>query len=416
MLQSISVLQMDTLELREYVSREMEGNPVLEELPPAADRWEELQRSHPWLSGSGKGSMELLISAPGEERLEDFLRDQLERKKLPKPLYLLCIYLTGLLDENGYLSEDDLNDLREKDIPEELLTQAVCELQSLDPPGIAAGSLAESLVLQLQRKGGSALAIELARSYLSEISGSRISFIAHKLSIPLSAVRRAVEEIQALDPRPASGFGKAESPVYIIPDVFAVVEDKSVTMVLNNAQLPNLSISSYYAELLKKTEDPEARKYLSEKREKALWLLKSLEQRGSTLQRCADLIARCQADFFLNEAHTLRPMTMQTAAAELGVHTSTVSRALRGKYLQCQFGVFPLRYFFSRSLPSELGTMSAQEIRQMIAQIVSREGKPLSDQKITEELNALGIHIARRTVAKYRKQLHIDNSSARARS
>lgn len=414
MMQSISVLQMDSIELEAFVAGSVESNPMLEYLPPPSSHIAELQREHRWMSAGSSGTyLEAVAAAAEDDSLEGFLRDQLARCGLDKPLAALCGYLAESLDENGYLSQEDLDGLLDKHIPAPLLEEAVSRLQALEPAGIAARDLSECLTLQLRRTGGSPLAQAIVRDYLEELGREQYGAIAKALSVPAAQVSRAAQEIRRLDPRPGASFGKTAAPAYIRPDVFAIVENGEVRMVLSETQTPHLTLNSYYTRLLQETDDPQTRTYLLERQEHAQQLIRSLMQRTSTLQKCAELIGRQQAAFFLREPHVLQPLTMQQAAQQLSLHISTVSRALRGKYLQCRFGVFPLSYFFPRSVSPAEHTVSSQQVKQMIAELVRNETTPLSDQRIADRLAEQGVHVVRRTVTKYREQLKIGSSSRR---
>ena len=320
------------------------------------------------------------------------------------------------MDEDGYLQPEDLDSLGELHLPESLISEAVTELQSLDPPGVGARSLSECLVLQLQRAGADALAVSIASRFLTDLGRRHYGCIAKSLGVSVEAVQAAEKVIAALEPHPGRAFQSADTaPVYIQPDVFIVELDGVWKVVLNDYYLPKLSLSNYYMNLLKESDETETRTYLREKLRQAKWLLNSLERRGATLRQCAEVILQAQQPFFTGESLELAPMQITALASELGVHPSTISRTARGKYLQCRQGTYPLRYFFNLAVGDD--GLSRQAVKQKLLELVRQENPqhPLSDQKLMEQLNALGAQVARRTVAKYRMELGLGSSSARRR-
>ena len=191
--------------------------------------------------------------------------------------------------------------------------------------------------------------------------------------------------------------------------------DGQLQAVLNEYYLPRVSISDYYARLLKESDEQETREYLRQKMQQAKWLLNSLERRGSTLRACADAILEAQRPFFAGKTNELSPMSLSSLAEALGVHPSTISRATRGKFLQCRQGTYPLRYFFSRAIGDQ--GPSQQAVKRKLLELVRSEDpqRPFSDQRLCQLLSAQGIQVARRTVAKYRIELGIQSSTARKR-
>ena len=307
------------------------------------------------------------------------------------------------MDEEGRLSQEDLDGVADLKIPQPLIQQALETLQSLDPAGVGARSLSECLLLQLARQeDASPLDMEIVRRFLPDLGKKHYGLIARELHVTVEEVRAAEKRIAALDPCPGRSFQPAEPTLYVRPDVFIAELDGKLQVILNDYYLPRVSISQYYVRLLKESDEPETRAYLQQKMQQAKWLLNSLERRGSTLRQCAEAILEAQYDFFSGQSTDLAPMTMVTLAERLHLHPSTISRATREKYLQCRQGTYPLRYFFSRAL-GEQGP-SQQTVKLRLLELIRQEDRrhPLSDQKLAELLEPQGIHIARRTVAKYR--------------
>ena len=420
LLQSMEVLQMTSQELLEYITRQAEENPLLDQSDPPEQGYEALRRQAGWIDGGvGRSSFihEDVSAEPGRadqelESLAAFLRDQLHRRRLANPLNALCEYLAELVDEDGYLAQEDLDGLSALKIPQPLIDQALEVLQSLDPPGVGARSLSECLLLQLsRRKGADPLAMDIAARFLPELGRKHYAAIAQKLGVDPQAVRAAERVISGLDPHPGRAFQGAEPTVYIRPDVFVAELEGEWKVVLNDYYLPRVSINDYYLRLLKESGEKETRDYLRQKLQQAKWLLDNLERRGSTLRRCAEAALEAQRPFFTGETAALTPMTLSALAEKLALHPSTVSRAVRGKYLQCRRGTYPLRYFFSRPVS---GGISRQAAKQTLLALVKAEDPchPLSDQALCGLLEGRGIYIARRTVAKYRLELGIRSSAA----
>ena len=425
LLQSMEVLQMNAQELLEYLNRVTEENPVLEQEDSADLRhsYEELRQKASWLDGGVYGATFTHDDAAFPERgavdketesLSSFLCDQLERKRLPKPLLALAKYMAELVDEDGYLAPEDLDGLTELKIPLSLISEALETLQSLDPAGVGARSLSECLLLQLARQEHVSPAVmDITARFLPELGKKHYGPICRELGLTMEEVRAAEKVISGLDPHPGRAFQPAEPTVYVRPDVFIVELDGELRAVLNEYYLPQISVSDYYVRLLRESDEPETRDYLRQKLQQAKWLLNSLERRGGTLRRCADAILEAQRPFFTGQTTALAPMSLSTLADALGLHASTISRAVRGKYLQCRQGTYPLRYFFSRAV-TEQGP-SRQAVQQKLLALLASEDPchPLSDQRLCRLLAEDGMEVARRTVAKYRMELGVGSSAAR---
>ncbi len=422
LMQSMEVLQMTSQELLEYLSRQAEENPLLDQSDPPERAYEELRRQAGWIDGGvrDRATFTHEDAAPEagamDNRLESlaaFLRDQIHRLRLPKPLEALCGYLAELVDGDGYLAQEDLDGLTSMKIPQAVTEQALDTLQSLEPPGVGARSLSECLLLQLSRReGADPVSMDIAARFLPELGRKHYASIAQKLGTTAEAVRAAEAVIASLEPHPGRAFQPAEPPVYVRPDVFVAELDGELKVVLNEYYLPRVSVNSYYLRLLKSSDEKETKEYLQQKLRQAKWLLDSLERRGSTLRRCAEAALEAQRPFFSGQTGDLAPMTLSSLAESLALHPSTVSRAVRGKYLQCRQGTYPLRYFFSRPVS---GGVSRQAAKQALLALIREEDRkrPHSDQDLCRLLAARGIVLARRTVTKYRLELGLGSSAAR---
>jgi len=431
MQQSLNILQAPLLELRQLVSAELQANPVLEEefreVPPESrektatgegglqEEWKEYytQRtaSEPWTQEALERRQHFFDSQTRAPTLQQHLLDQLGGLPLTPSERGVAMVVVGNIDDRGYL----------RAAAEEVATQAGClpeeaekvieTVQTLDPPGVGARGLAECLLLQLRRSGRQyALESRIVQHHLEELGRRKLPDIARHLHVPLSEVQRAAESISRLEPSPGRPFS-AEDEHTILPDVFVERDGDDYVVSLNDAEVPALRIGDSYKDMLAESAaNREVRDYLREKIRGGRFFIKCIQQRQTTLLNIAREIVLRQKDFFdLGPAH-LRPMTMSQVAQAVGVHETTVSRAVAGKYMTTPRGLFELKYFFTSGYTTAGGdSVSNESVRQAIAEIVKDEDpkKPLSDQDIVAMLSERGLPIARRTVAKYREQLGI---------
>lgn len=431
-LYSVELLRLSTLELEAYVRDLAQENPLVEleetsPAPQAEDRGDLLGRLR-WLEDNDRQnwfyqrfSDEELdplarIGTGGglEETLVSFLSRQLDRLKLEEETARLVRYLIYCLDDDGYL-RTPLEELsRHGAIPLPGLERALSVLKTLEPAGVGAAELSECLELQLERIGETGPALTIVREHLEALARRHDRVIAAKLGITPAQVEEARKTIRELDPRPGAVFQRTEQVCYTQPDL--VVEEQEGRLVVKSArgERPPFQVSRYYQKLLGQTEDREVREYLSEKLRQAENVLWASRQRGSTLLRCAQVIVERQSDFFRFGPEALRPLRMGEVAQELGLHESTVSRAVREKYLQCSRGLYPLSWFFTRSAGTG-ESLSGTAARKLLLRLIDGEdkGKPLSDQQLSEEMAREGCPISRRTVAKYREELGIPSAAGR---
>ena len=435
MMQAMEILQMGSQELLEYIQETLQENPVLEseEQRPIADSGEDglLRRKLEWLAATdnqnrwyhredARDLSDTLPGAsgadPGEENLYYHLRSQIDFDALPTELAAAVELVLQSLNGNGWLDEAEEDLALHGGTDRETVLAAVELVQSLEPAGVGARSLSECLSLQLVRQGETGLPLTIARTYLEEMGKDHYNLIAKETGATREEIQAACRVIRSLNPRPGSGFAPGEQVEYITPDLVAVKVEDGFELVSNDSFFPTLRVSSYYHRLMKETEEEQVREYLSGKVRQAKWVLRSVEQRRHTLLSCAQCIAERQTDFFRLGPGHLHPLTLADVAQALEVHESTVSRAVKDKYLQCDHGVFPLSYFFSRAVPASGGdSVSAEQAKSVLRQLIAGEDrrKPLSDQKLVALLEEEGIAISRRTVAKYRDELGIPSTSGR---
>lgn len=430
-IQRLEVLQMSALELRDYLQELSQENPVvdLNDTPaPPEDAREDPRLQHlRWLADNDRQNRyyqglweyeddpiaRIGVSGGLEETLPQFLSRQLDRLRLDGDTARTVEFLASCLDGDGYL-RPPLDELAaDSGIPLPLLERGLAVLRTLEPAGVGAGSLSQCLALQLERAGVDGPALAIVREHLEPLARCRYRFIADRLGIPVGEVLSALKTIRELEPRPGAVFDQPGQTPYLYPDVFVEEKDGRFTARARAGERPAFQINGYYKELLANSGQPEVRDYLRRKVQAAQDVLGAIAQRQDTLLRCAQAIVDRQEDFFRHGEQALRPLRMADVADAVGVHESTVSRAVREKYLQCQRGVYPLGYFFSRGGAGE--DMGAAAAKAALRRLIDGEDKahPLSDQKLCEALAAEGCPVSRRTVAKYRDELNIPGASGR---
>lgn len=329
-------------------------------------------------------------------------------------------YIIESLDENGYmtLSLDEI--VSATGYCEEKVEEVLNIIQTFDPVGVGARSLAECLLIQLRQNGQLTDVFEaVICNHLEDLANNRLSVIAKEMNISVKEIQNMSDIIRTLEPKPGRSFSSQSDNRYIVPDVLVERVDGEYTVTINENSTPRLMISSYYQKLLGESEkDDNLSKYLSDRVNSALWLIKSIEQRKQTIFNVVSAVVKHQKDFLDKGSKYLKTLTLKEIAEEVGIHESTVSRSVNGKYLQCPRGVFEIKYFFSAGVSSSQGEgISSNSIKEFIKEIVDKEDPkcPCSDQAMVEILKEKGINISRRTVAKYRDEMNILSSSKRRR-
>lgn len=329
-------------------------------------------------------------------------------------------FIIESLDNKGYLScsVQDISLLLNEDVVE--VERVLRLIQTFDPIGVGARNLSECLMIQLKEKGiQDKNAYIIAENYLEDIAANRIQKIAKDLHITVSRVQGICDIIKMLEPKPSRGFiVDSDNIRYIVPDVTVEKINGEYIIIVNDNNLPTLTISNYYKSMVNDLDDKEANKFLTDKLNSSMWLIKSIEQRRKTLYKVTESILKFQRKFFDEGKTALKPLVLKDVADDIGVHESTVSRATNGKYVQTPRGLFELKYFFASSISESDGDgISSTSVKTQIQKYIDEENtqKPLSDQKIAEMLSESGINISRRTVAKYRDEMRIPASSMRRR-
>ncbi|RDV82856.1 RNA polymerase factor sigma-54 [Ammonifex thiophilus] len=427
--QAVAVLQFSTQELWQYVQQQLTENPLLElkEEGEGGEPLEEEVGGESWMdylcdaSDLGFSQQEPASSpepvpvAPGPSLYEHLLQ-QLAFLPLSSNERAVAEFLAGNVDQNGYLRLSVAEAVSLLGVPEAEVVKGLKILQSLEPAGVGARDLRECLLLQLERNHPEdRLARLLVKEHLRELAEEDWSELARKLGVSQRELEQAVERIRQLNPRPGMNFG-SNWVEYVVPDIIVQEVEGDYEVLLNESACPRLVINSTYRDLLRHPQlSVEARAFLQQRLKQALWLIKNLEQRRLTLYRVAVVLVEKQRGFFDQGFSGLKPLTLREVAEEIGVHESTVSRAIANKYLQCSRGIFPLRFFFASGVSSQGQEVAAQAVKWLIKQLIEKEdpAAPLSDQAIAEELKKQGIELSRRTVAKYRMEMGIPNAAKR---
>jgi RNA polymerase sigma-54 factor len=425
--QAIQILQYSTLELGQFIREQLLVNPMLaqnESQPDQDDQevdWEELADLPNSRTGSALNFDETVDYASlvaGEISLQEHLLKQLHFLDVNESEHALLLYLIRSVNEDGYLEIDEERLLEKFGIPGELLELMVQILQTFDPAGVGARSLEECLRIQSEHAGvHDEILIHLIEEFLEDIGKNRLRQIAKSLSLSMEQLEIYLERIRGLEPRPGRAFYSNKSTKYIKPDLFVSEVNHQFQLTTNDSGLPKLFINEFYRNMLKGGEAAqETSDYIRTNLNAAVGLVRSIEQRKNTIVTMAQAILSYQEAFFREGPVALKPLTMKEIAEETELHESTISRASNGKYLQCKWGVFELKYFFSSGLASNAGQdVSSVGTKVLIRRLVDKEDKkrPLSDQKIADVLALEGVQISRRTVAKYRGELQLPSTSER---
>jgi RNA polymerase sigma-54 factor len=445
--QSLLILQTPLLELRNLVQQEMETNPVLEESPnePGADERSEAEssaddnfknefeklasldeewrdymaQSASYSSDGRRGSQEaqekrqfLFDSIPVQETLQQNLIGQLNQSLLSAGDRKAAELIIGNIDDNGFLQSTPEEMALNSGIPKEDFEKMLALIQSFYPAGVGARDLRECLLIQLQRQGKeNTLEYKIVSEHMEDLGRRRFAEIARRMRISVEDVQKAAHNIARLNPRPGQVFAAAPQN-YVLPDVMVEKVDGEYQILLNNEQIPHLRISNLYKDIIASgdAQSSEVKNYVRDKIRSGKFLIRSIHQRQQTIFNIAQQIVSRQRDFLEHGRSHLKPMTMGDVADAVGVHETTVSRAVSGKYMSTPQGIFEMKYFFTSGYQTATGdSLSSTSVKQAILDLVKQESgsAPLSDHEIVEILGERGIPIARRTVAKYREELNI---------
>jgi RNA polymerase sigma-54 factor len=416
--QAIALLQYSAHELTAFLEDKALENPLLQieisNIKPMNPLIDRNRRKH---QKAEKDWIEQIADKPFS--LEDYLLSQLKITNLSADQVTVIRHLIQNLDQNGYFL-GDLNEIVQKlRVTEEIVEECLAIIQTLEPAGIGARNLQECLLMQIYYLNpNNELAQKIISEYFLPFAEKKWKSIAKDLKVTLKDIQDVFDQIQTLDPKPGAVLGH-ETTTYIIPDAIIEQSSEGLTVRMSDESLPRISLNEQYYHKFK-DQDQQVSRFLQDKLQDYQWIQKSIEQRKETLTRVIAKIIEKQATFFQKGSQYLVPMTMKEIAVELDIHESTVSRAVREKYVQTPNGTFPLKSFFTSTIQtvSEEENTSSTQVKKKIATLIDNENKlkPLSDQDIVEQLKAAeGMVVSRRTIAKYRDQLGIPSSAKRKR-
>lgn len=407
--QAIQILQFNTEELQDYVETVSLENPLFEVVAP------KIQSDLMQMSGSAPKNDSFMQIADHFVSLFEHLINQIHLNYRDTFIREIMLALVEYVDVNGYLKVDEAELKEELQASDIQYLDALTLLQQLDPPGVGARDLQECLMLQTEQDDfAPELAYLLLEEAFDKIAKRKFEQLAKDYQISLAQIQQIMDYIRTLNPFPGASFGEQESN-FIIPDLTLIREEDHLEVLSNKRGQLRLNFQENYFKRLKEQADEETKVYLKEKLQQFEWLSKTLGQRKDTILEVGKIIVQHQSAFFEDKQAALKPLMLKDVAKQLEVHESTISRAVNGKYIETDFGVFELRSFFVNKLNDE--DTSADEVKHLIAKLVKEEDrcKPLSDQKIVELLAEKEQKISRRTVAKYREALKIPSSSKRKR-
>jgi RNA polymerase sigma-54 factor len=457
--QAIRLLQLTRLELVDMISQEMKENPLLEEEeeerelaegePPVTEQEERETSAEPEhtpeVKGNGEGADEFdwenylensnltpfqKSSPDGDERpsfenfltkrttLTDHLHWQLQLSHFTEEEHEVGTWIIGNLDEDGYLKISLEDVCSETNLPMEMVERVLRKIQQFDPAGVAARDLKECLLAQLEQMSPrDSLAEKIVSEHLSLLKNRNYPAIAKRIGVSLDRVNRAASLISKLDPKPGKAFG-GEVIQGIIPDVYVYKLEGDYVISLNDEGVPRLKINSLYRNILNgsRLAMEGDRKYIQEKLRSALWLIRSIHQRQRTIYKVTKSIVKFQREFLDKGIQSLKPLVLRDVAEDIQMHESTISRVTHNKYVHTPQGIYELKYFFNAGITSTQGeTMASESVKSLVREIIAKEDpkKPYSDEKLVQILQRMHIHIARRTVSKYREMMKILSSNER---
>ncbi len=440
-IQTIKLLELPTLELEQRIKKELEENPVLDEVAEREDPEEgapknvslsEYPADDPtpsyklYVNNHSKDERPQYNTFSVRESFQQSLLMQLGYRKIDERVRSIATFVIGSLDDDGYLRRDiealadDISFRLNIETSEQELEAILKIIQEFEPVGIGARDLQECLVLQMKAKNrtrAQEIALTILEEYFPEFTKKHYSKITSKLGISQDELKESIDEIVKLNPRPGGQLDDSyiEQAQQVVPDFVLEEKDGELIMSMPKFSVPELRVNKRYASLLEHSAnskaDREAASFVKQKLDSAKWFIEAIKQRQNTLQNTMNAIIDFQRDYFVDGDETkLKPMVLKNIAEKTGLDISTISRVVNCKYIQTHFGIFPLKYFFSEGLMTEAGEeVSTREIKKILVESIEQENKvkPLTDEELVSVLQQKGYIVARRTVAKYREQLNI---------
>ena len=442
-IQTIKLLELPMLELEQRIKKELEENPVLDEVvesqEPEDDAPKRVSLSE-YQADDPTPSYKLYVNNQGKDLKPQYntfsvrvsfhqsLQAQLGYRNIDDRTRSIATFVIGSLDDDGYLRRDleaisdDISFRLNIETSEKELEEVLEMIQEFEPVGIGARSLQECLVLQLKAKTRNKvqeIALAILEDYFQEFTKKHYSKIVSKMGIGQQELKEAIDEIVKLNPRPGGQIDDSyvEQAQQVVPDFLLEEKDGELVMSMPKFSVPELRVNKRYAELLEKSSGSqdragkEAVSFVKQKLDSAKWFIEAIRQRQNTLQNTMNAIIDFQREYFLDGDETkLKPMVLKNIAEKTGLDISTISRVVNCKYIQTPFGIFPLKYFFSEGMVTDKGEeVSTREIKKILQECIEQENKskPLTDEELVSVLQKKGYIVARRTVAKYREQLNI---------
>ncbi|MBR1989208.1 MAG: RNA polymerase factor sigma-54 [Firmicutes bacterium] len=449
LIQAIQILQFNTQELETFVQDELMQNPVLEydategKKDIEVSKTETLEKKESeeadfdlrekvkeaeyddisykqweYSKDHDETSFEQFVSK--DETLEDSLLLQLTFSSLRGNDMKIGRFLIEAIDDNGYLTVETEKVAKAFGVCEENVERVLDVIQTFEPSGVGARSLEECLIIQLAAKGLLEDSVEyIILNHMQDLGENKLTKVSKATGLTVEQVQLVADLIRTLEPKPGRRFSSGDTVKYLIPDVIVEKINGEYEVLTNEGTIPHLMVSPYYMNLAKQAPaDEELSRYLNDRYNAAMWLIKSIEQRRQTIYNVVSSVISHQKEFLDNGPKYLKTLTLKQVAEDLNIHESTVSRSINGKYMQTPRGVFEIKYFFSSGVTDSTGEgMSSNSIKTFIKEIIDSEDpkKPYSDQDMVEILGSKGIEISRRTVAKYREGMNILSSSKRRR-
>lgn len=421
---AIKLLQLNRLELENAIREELNQNPLLEEEPREEEEevlWDSLIG---WGKKASRKKDPFEEGKPWEEEvrvkigLREHLLWQLRMSFLDEEGMRIGDFLIGNLDDDGYLriSIEEASEILGVSV--EKVKEVLEVIQTFDPPGIGARDLKECLLIQLRQKEEiDPLFIRIVEEGFEEILKGNLSTLSSRFNVSKEKLQELLKLLKTLETKPGREFFEV-STLYVIPDLIIYKKDDNYEVILNEEGLPRLRVNKEYIRKFEGKEDPTLINYLKQKLKEAQWFLRGLEQRQKTLGKIGRSIVKFQRDFLEKGIQYLKPLVLKDVALDTGLHESTVSRAIAGKYALTPQGLFELKFFFSSKVGDGLVEMSSRQVKKLIEDLIAQESpsSPLSDQEIAKILKRnYGLSIARRTITKYREALGIPSSKERRR-
>lgn len=416
--QSLNILALPMFDVKTLIENELETNPLLEEIPPK----DPPKKTSDTLLRSTHSNVQdvdfRLSQITKKESLQDALLRQLGMFTNTDEDFKIGQEIIGNIDENGYLKASIEEIANPLNITPEKIENVLKIIQQFEPSGVAARTVPECLLIQLDVAGEKdPLIRKIVENHLDDIAKKNYSQIVKGLKEPLEKIEPLIKRIVKLDPKPGRNYSLDETQ-RVIPDIIINEKDEDLEITINNEDIPNLGINKLYQDMLKDDcSDPKAKEFISDKLQKAMELLRAISKRQTTLRRIVETLVEIQQEAFRTDLSHLKPLTFSELAQKINMHESTVCRAVMNKYVKAPYGVVALKDFFSSSIQDQNGqSVSSNQVKRLIKELIEQEDKkqPLSDEDIVKIiLEKNGLKIARRTVAKYREELRLLSSTYR---